>query len=256
MSDGLLNSVKVIESGSGYTQQNTSGIVVFTGRGAEFDPQLQTWTINLVKKLEAFVEEDDGFIERGTNRGFGLQYAHLYVPRKFRQSVYSVDQDGNTVWGQKDLTRQEGQEQIAEKHSPIIGWAYDGHPIYGPYGYITKEGGLVSKLKSGYVEEAVKKTNRPSVAVFPPEFFVEDFTYKPKNEETILDQNNGRFCVTPEYPNGTYAYFATIDSIVAQTAPFSGYFEPVFPYFIGNTFYGRPDAVSYTHLTLPTNREV
>ena len=121
LSGGLLNSVKVVESGSGYTQQNTSGIVVFTGRGAEFDPQLQTWTVNLVKKLEAFVEEDDGFIERGTNRGFGLQYAHLYAPRKFRQSVYSVDQDGNTVWGQKDLTRQEGQEQIAEKHSPIIG---------------------------------------------------------------------------------------------------------------------------------------
>jgi hypothetical protein len=20
-------------------------------------------------------------------------------------------------------------------HSPIIGWAYDGNPIYGPYGY-------------------------------------------------------------------------------------------------------------------------
>ena len=246
LSGGLLNSVKVVESGSGYTQQNTSGIVVFTGRGAEFDPQLQTWTVNLVKKLEAFVEEDDGFIERGTNRGFGLQYSHLYIPRKFRQSVYSVDQDGNTVWGQKDLTRQEGQEQIAEKHSPIIGWAYDGYPIYGPYGYITKEGGLVSKLKSGYVEEAVKKTNRPSVAIFPPEFFVEDFTYKLKNEETILDQNNGRFCVTPEYPNGTYAYFATIDSIVAQTAPFNGYFEPVFPYFIGNTFYGRPDEFNFS----------
>ena len=21
------------------------------------------------------------------------------------------------------------------KHSPIIGWAYDGNPIYGPFGY-------------------------------------------------------------------------------------------------------------------------
>ena len=26
-----------------------------------------------------------------------------------------------------------------------------------------------------------------------------------------LDVHNGRFCVTPEYPNGTYAYFATVD---------------------------------------------
>ena len=42
-----------------------------------------------------------------------------------------------------------------------------------------------------------------------------------KNEETILDQNNGRFCVTPEYPNGTYAYFSTVDKAS---------FEPTFPY--------------------------
>ena len=245
-SDGLLSSVKVVEPGSGYTQQNTSGIVVFTGRGVDFDPQLQSWTVNLVKKLESFVEDDDGFIERGTNRGFGLQYAHLYAPRKFRESVYSVNSEGDIIYGQKDLTRQEGQEQASENHSPIIGWAYDGHPIYGPYGYITKEGGLVSKLRSGYVEEAVKKENRPSVAIFPPEFFVEDFTFKPKNEDTVLDQNNGRFCVTPEYPNGTYAYFATIDSIVSQTAPFNGFFKPTFPYFIGNTFYGRVDEFNFS----------
>ena len=45
-------------------------------------------------------------------------------------------------------------------------------------------------MKSGYVEEAAKKTNRPSLAAFPAEFFVEDFTYKSKIEETILDENN------------------------------------------------------------------
>ena len=41
---------------------------------------------------------------------------------------------------------------------------------------------------------------------------------------------NGKFDVTPEYPNGTYAYFMTEDS--------SG--NPVYPYAIGPRFYGAP----------------
>jgi len=45
-----------------------------------------------------------------------------------------------------------------------------------------------------------------------------------------LDEFNGRYCVTPEYPNGTYAYFVAISS--------SG--TPVFPYNIGRAYYGNP----------------
>lgn len=43
-----------------------------------------------------------------------------------------------------------------------------------------------------------------------------------------LDQYNGRYGVTPEYPNGTYAYFMTIDG--------SG--NPQYPYIIGRSFFG------------------
>ena len=45
-----------------------------------------------------------------------------------------------------------------------------------------------------------------------------------------LDEHNGKFAVTPEYPNGTYAYFMTEDG--------SG--NPVYPYAIGLKFYGVP----------------
>ena len=45
-----------------------------------------------------------------------------------------------------------------------------------------------------------------------------------------LDEFNGKFAVTPEYPNGTYAYFMTENS--------SG--EPVYPYIIGPKYYGVP----------------
>jgi len=45
-----------------------------------------------------------------------------------------------------------------------------------------------------------------------------------------LDEHNGKFAVTPEYPNGTYAYFLTENA--------SG--VPTYPYAIGPTMYGTP----------------
>jgi len=54
-----------------------------------------------------------------------------------------------------------------------------------------------------------------------------------------LDQYNGRFCVTPEFPGGTYAYFVSITS--------NG--TPVFPYNIGRAFYGSPAGGSVTAIT-------
>jgi hypothetical protein len=45
-----------------------------------------------------------------------------------------------------------------------------------------------------------------------------------------LDEDNGRWCVTPEFPDGTYAYFV---SIAADGTP-------VFPYNIGRAFHGTP----------------
>jgi hypothetical protein len=43
-----------------------------------------------------------------------------------------------------------------------------------------------------------------------------------------LDVHNGRFCVTPDYPSGIYAYFVTIDNSLA----------PAYPFVLGPTYYG------------------
>lgn len=45
-----------------------------------------------------------------------------------------------------------------------------------------------------------------------------------------LDEYNGRWCVTPEFPSGTYAYFVAINS--------NG--TPAFPYDVGRGYYGGP----------------
>ena len=50
-----------------------------------------------------------------------------------------------------DLIKQNNIEVVSKNHSPIIGWANDGHPIYGPYGYSKDTGGPIKALESGYV---------------------------------------------------------------------------------------------------------
>ena len=60
-----------------------------------------------------------------------------------------------------------------------------------------------------------------------------------------LDEYNGRWCVTPEFPGGTYAYFVSISS--------NGI--PTFPYNIGRAFYGSPTGGSVSSIseTVVTN---
>ena len=252
MNGSILQSIKVVESGVGYLQSTTSIRVASSGTGASFKANIQSWRVNLFQKYFNTFTPDDGVICEGINIKFGLQYSHLYAPRALRDLLYSVDQTGKVLFGQKDLPFVNGKESSPINHSPIIGWSYDGHPIYGPYGYVSKSGGIVAQMRSAYVEEADKKENRPPIGdgqgQFPAGFFVEDFTYKKSIDETVLDENNGRFCVTPEFPKGTYAYFATINTVSVDSAPpFANYKRPVFPYLIGDNFKGIPNKFNYNY---------
>ncbi len=150
------------------------------------------------------------------------------------------------------------------KHSPVLGWVGDGYPVYGPYGYsnATNAGSGIRRMISGYVIRngnygtsnltANGRTTIPQWAVrifnvasnqsgptvstsYPLGRYMEDNDYLGDHGYTQgvnfdLDECNGRWCVTPEFPNGTYAYFVAIDS--------NG--VPVFPYNIGRAYYGSP----------------
>ena len=95
-------------------------------------------------------------------------------------------------------------------------------------------------MKSGY--EKVSKDNRPGISNFVFGSFVEDYEFKNSGD---LDEHNGRFAVTPEYPNGIYHYHATISEVNDSSGPFDGFRRPVFPYFIGNTFKSKVDNFNY-----------
>jgi len=245
--NGSLTSIEVIESGNAYTQENTSITVLSPGTGCEFIPRIKEWRINLFERHFNTFTQDDGFITEGIKSEYELQYCHLYAPRKLRETLFSTDSSGETLYQSKDLrkTGSGNLETTPLGHSPIIGWAYDGHPIYGPYGYITKSGGTFAPMKSGYQLNS-SRISGPPTSIYPLGFFVEDYTYKNVSDETVLDENNGRFCVTPEFPEGTYAYFTTINTSSTDTVlPFLGYRRPVFPYLIGDNFKGIPIEFNY-----------
>lgn len=85
-----------------------------------------------------------------------------------------------------------------------IGWAADGFPIYGLYGYTNPDDAKspVKKLKSSW---RLKKGTRPSGpgGVYDGSF-TKDWEFVQGSGD--LDECNGRFGITPEFPKGTYYY--------------------------------------------------
>jgi uncharacterized protein (TIGR03437 family) len=154
--------------------------------------------------------------------------------------------------------------QYAEKasgwtHSPILGWSFDGYPVYGPYGYsdptnaaspikrvqpsfqlrnITQRHMLsdwVLSYQPGVPQNLTSSQYGPDVsAQYPLGRYVQDYDYVQGLGD--LDQYNGRFTVTPDYPNGTYAYFVTLtpDGV------------PAFPYILNVQYYGSPTSGTVT----------
>lgn len=198
---------------------------------------------------------------RGHPQGQGIYHFHDN-PLAVRYLAHDhVDYNAST------RTYHESAEPVVN-HSPIIGWMQDGFPLYGPYGYrvpnnpasgvrnmrsgfwqrdgthgtvsITGPGGRASRplwvqrlySTAGLLGSSVG----PDVSTTSPlGQYIEDYDYLGDHGYALgmdydLDEFNGRWCVTPEFPQGTYAYFVTIDDLG----------QPAFPYIIGRAFFGDP----------------
>jgi len=206
--DGKVDDVIVINPGIGYSSSTTSIYVDPRGSGAIFDTRVRSLNVN-----DAF-----RFGKISATQSTKI-YSNLYKNAEENSLVYGI-------YGySEDLAA--NYENLSGSHSPIIGWAYDGNPIYGPYGYQTAnniQSGII-KVRPGYELKTAGVFDRPA---FEPGFFIEDYQYTNGGD---LDSHNGRFCKTPEFPNGVYAYFAGV-----TTSTISPDFVPSYPYFVGNTF--------------------
>ncbi len=156
------------------------------------------------------------------------------------------------------------------QHSPIVAWAADGLPVYGPYGYSdpTNPSSGVRRMVSGFaLRDGTNGTTAITVRQALPLWaqrvqgrttlttdqygpavsstyllghYLEDFDYRGDLGQTQttgatirdfdLNEQNVRFCVTPDFPSGTWAYFTPINA--------DG--TPMYPYTTGRQYYGTP----------------
>jgi hypothetical protein len=222
---------------------------------------------------DAYVNEGASFDPNNAHQAGGQYHYHANPPALRYQLGDHIDFNSAT----KIYTE---STNAPTKHSPILAWTSDGYPVYGPYGYsISNDASSgIRRMISGYVlrngqfgsenlpsvgrihlpQWAVRlfnvssnETGAPFTGIHTNGCYMEDNDYlgdlgiAPGTNTYDLDEYNGRWCVTPEFPNGTYAYFVSISSNGA----------PVFPYNIGRGFYGSPvgGTVSSIGETVATN---
>ena len=153
-------------------------------------------------------------------------------------------------------------------HSPILGYAFDGFPIYGPYGYDhTDTNYSENRETSCPVKLMLSSYTGPVDSLGNPTYIqrVKDTSTGANTE--YLDICNGRFGKTPEYPNGIYHYYFTINVDLtgfARTANDGkyGYFngtstniiQAKYPYTIG-AFRGVPDIYNFRDTYSNTSEE-
>ena len=280
-------------SGAGYSGLYVNGIAIFNftdgkawdGTGAVNGPHTQStyyWHRN------APVGEDYNFdYGLGHQNPTGVYHTH-------QQPIALRYQLGDHVNFNSSTKNYSESSSTNISHSPIAGWAYDGYPIYGPYGYSISNNAAssVRRMISGYVQRdgmhgtdnltnnlsvipawyarfrqahfggsysTAAGTARPPVAgTNTLATYAEDFShygdltnaatgqlYLPGTNTFDLDVYNGRYCVTPEFPGGTYAYFLTIDA--------SG--SSAYPYAIAYEYYGSATGGSVSSIseTVTTN---
>jgi hypothetical protein len=254
----LVNGVFVWENGDAQSYTTSSGTVSMQGQGI--------WN-RLAGVAEAF-NFDPNYGHQPNN---GAYHNHIN-PIGLRYQLGDA-----VVYNSVTRTYSEG---TPTKHSPLIGWANDGLPIYGPYGYASamNAGSGVRRMTSGFQKrdgtngstnltsagrhslpkwaaEVQGKSQTLAASEYGPNvtatyqvapgvtgtyslgMFAEDYDYMgdlglTQGVDFDLNRQNVRFCVTPEFPSGTYAYFVCIDATGGT----------VFPDIINQEFFGAVSA--------------
>ena len=212
---------------------------------------------------------------------FDKSYAHQQNTGKYHNHAnpYGLRYllGDNVTYDSTAKTYAEGSTTAPSKHSPILGWMFDGLPVYGPYGYSSALdatsgvrrmiGGFVLRNGATTGVDNITTAGRtvpawslrnggtsvagPAVSTtYPLGRYVEDNAYLGDLQKSSgvyyqqgtdfdLNEYNVRYCVTPEFPNGTWAYFLNITSAGV----------PQFPYMCNRWFYGSPTGGVVTSVT-------
>lgn len=220
----FINGVALFDYRDGVSWKNSTGAEAGGPLGGTGDG---------VWNRDAIVAEMEGFDCSKGHPAMGNYHHH--------QNPSAFDLDLNVLSNICNLYDADGLYAINPSvHSPLLGFAYDGFPIYGAYGYANSDGtGGITRIKSSYqmrnitvrthYADGTDVTDGPPVnSTYPLGRYKEDYEFVSPTTDDYLDEHNGRFCVTPEYPAGTYCYFLTVDAN----------HNSAYPYAVGPTFYG------------------
>lgn len=242
----LVNGVYVWQNGDAQSYTTSSGTVSMGGQGI--------WN-RLAGVAEAF-NFDSAYGHQPNN---GAYHNHVN-PIALRYQL------GDNVT-YNSSTKTYAEASTLTRHSPLIGWANDGLPIYGPYGYSSPLDATsgIRRMTSGFQKRNgtngtvnLAVTGRTTLPVWAASvqgksqtlaaseygpsttatytvapgltgtyslgMFAEDYEYlgdvgKTQGVDFDLNRQNVRYCVTPEFPGGTYAYFVCIDAAGATVFP-------------------------------------
>jgi hypothetical protein len=216
--DAYVNEGVTFDAGYAHQQQNGTfhyhadpiALRYLLGDHVDYNPTTKTYyedTNAPVKHSPILAWTADGYPLYGpygysnpTNPASGIRrMVSGYVPRNGQNGTDNLDYNGaarSTIpaWAQR------AYNASASQSGPTVSSSY-------PFGRYMED-----KAYLGDLTNAATGTNYQQGVDFD------------------LDEYNGHWCVTPEFPDGTYAYFVAIDS--------NG--TPVFPYNIGRDFRGNP----------------
>jgi hypothetical protein len=232
------NTGSPTQTGLGHIGVLVNGVVIFNAADAMSYNNANVWHQNAV------FFENDGFDCAKGHPAMGA-YHHHQLPIRF-DAALEVESDICDDFPSDALISLD-----PSAHSPLIGWAWDGFPIYGPFAFDGEDGsGGIVRIETSYQlrDISVRQTLADGTQLAPFQYgpevgamvtpaippgaepveavlgaYMEDYEFVLNNGH--LDEFNGRYAVTPEFPSGTYAYYATIDADYNSAYP---YFFPFY----------------------------
>ena len=183
VSGGQITGVTIVDPGIDYNPATTGIVPLPIGSGAEVKATVEFYQINryqeVINNPNWGFDGNSGFLYQNPSEDKDRStYGYVSAPTGLRNLISDNDED---------------------KHSPILGWALDGSPIYGPYAWKNPKSDVegVVKMESGYQMESSRATvvpgggNKnvgsapPAVGPYDPEnntypmgSFTQDFVWK------------------------------------------------------------------------------
>lgn len=218
ISNGKIVSVDVINNGNFYYSEPFIRILSTSGKNAFVKTNLinngRVLSVSVIAKGEGYEHSTTelSVAPNGTLASVRLELEKWHYNANSLITSYDPYVDEN-----EKLVKIKFETPAPTSHGKLIGIAADGLPIYEGVGYSNplSSSSTLKVLQSSY--QLKPDLSHRAYSSEPLGTFVEDYDYVEGSGD--LNEFNARYCVTPEFPNGTWAYFTTGNNFPYVTSP-------------------------------------